>query len=326
MTLRIVFFGAGGPLALAALQALARARRPVAVVLPAAPPVRAARDLVRRLRRGVGQWSCRRLAARLGIPVLRFCPGDAARLAATLRGLAPDLLCVASFPSLLTVQILNSSRLGGINLHTSLLPRHRGADPLFWTYLEDDAQAGVSVHWLEQGFDSGDLILQRALALERGRPLADLYQELARTGASLLEEAVLRIEDGSAPRAPQDPCLATSDRPPRDHAVTIDFGAWGAERVWHVLRGLGGLHHSLIADAAGRAVAHGSARSFELRVPRCRPGTLERVRGGWRLHCGDGTVDVDAAPALVRIRHWLRSPADSAATRARGSKAGGNSL
>jgi methionyl-tRNA formyltransferase len=291
--MRVVLFGSGSPFSVAALEALAPAATVAAVVVPGAGPIRGPRSAVRALaRRGAGR-ALVRAAAQYGIPVLRHRPGREVELVADLGRLEAELGCVATYPSLLASATLAVFPRGVLGVHPSLLPRHRGPAPLFWTYFHEDAFAGVTVHWLDAGEDQGDIVLQDKIPLARGRPGPDLYAEIARRGAALLARAVAEVEAGIAGRTAQDPSLATREPAPDRTEWTIDFATWGAERVWHFLRGVDGMHAAL-RDEKGRFVLHGPVRGYRLESPAARPGSIELVAGGWRLTCRDGVVELEA--------------------------------
>jgi methionyl-tRNA formyltransferase len=301
--MRVVLYGSGSPVSLAALEALPPVADVAAVVVPAGRPIRGLRSALRgwsgrRARRGLA-----RAARRLRVPVLRARPGTDAGVESALGRLRPDLVCVATFPHLLPASVLGIPRLGALGLHPALLPRHRGPDPLFWTYREGDVEAGVTVFWMDAGEDKGDIVLQEAIPLARGRPGPDLYAEVARRGAGLLARAVLAVEAGSAPRVPQDPARATREPAPDHAAWRIDFDAWGAERVWHFLRGVAARGGAL-PDGRGGVALHGEVRGCRLGPAEGTPGQMRRSAGGWSLVCRDGVVEMDAAGAATRAR-WL---------------------
>jgi methionyl-tRNA formyltransferase len=291
--LRVVLFGSGSPASILAAQALSD--RLAGVVVPSGP------------RRARAAAPLERSARELGVPVLRHPPRGADDLAVRLRVLAPDLLVVATYPCLLAPSLLGLAGPGVLGLHPSLLPRHRGPEALLWTYLAGDAQAGVSVFWLEEAADAGPVCLQEAVPLPRGRRLADLYGELAQRGARLLRQAVGDVEEGRAARLPQDPAQATQ-APPTRGAVRLDAAGWSVEHAWHVLRGA----------CEGRAVELGTGGARLVvaevgdytRAPGGPPGTIERTPSERRLWCADGYVSFTAVPAwrvlAARLRHRVR--------------------
>jgi methionyl-tRNA formyltransferase len=208
-----------------------------------------------------------------------------------LRDLQADLIAVATFPALLPRAILETAGAGSIGLHPSPLPRHRGPAPLFWTYHDDDAEAGVSVFQLDDGVDAGALLGREAFALERGRLGSDLYGEIARRGGALLARAALDVTSGRATPVAQDEARATREPFPRPGRWRIDFDSWGAERVWHFLRGVGE-RGGILEIAGGRSLEHGPAASFVQATPQRPPGTIEPLGNELLVHCRDGHVVV----------------------------------
>ncbi len=273
--MRVLFFGSGSPASLIALRKLLPVSEVGGVVVPNAGSASALAGFARKQRLRTYIFNSRRQET-LAEDVTR--DGD-----------RPELLCVASFPSILKPALLSLPTRGGINLHWSVLPKHRGPDPLFWTYLCDDRMTGVTVHWLDERVDAGDMLLQREIALTRGRPLIDLYGELAAMGSELLAEAITLIGQGRAPRLPQSEVLATQE-PSRDTGTwRIDLERWPAERVWHVVRGLTGNSASLL----GSSIVHGPARECVIQSHGRSTGTIEEITNGWRVFCFDGYVDIE---------------------------------
>jgi methionyl-tRNA formyltransferase len=281
--LRVLFFGSGSPASVIALGALARAATITGVVVPkegrgAAPLVAAAR--------------------RSGFEIHNF---GSLRIKDR-----PDLICVATFPSIIGPDILELAARGGINAHWSLLPRHRGPDPLFWTYLNDDRWTGVTIHWLDEAADTGPILLQRDIPLKRGRSIVDVYNELASIAADLFSSAISLIGGGTAPRIAQDESRATREGSRNATAWRIDAASWPAERVWHVVRGLTVGKAALLRDANGAPIDHGPARAFTVAKTDKPPGMIQRNGSGWRVYCVDGYVDVDFAPRTTLLRRILR--------------------
>ncbi len=98
----------------------------------------------------------------------------------------PDLIVVGCFPLRIPGTLLTSAQIGAINIHPSMLPSHRGPDPLFWTFHAGDTDAGVSIHHLTAAFDDGSIISQESTSLPTNTALSDLDATLADMGAGLL--------------------------------------------------------------------------------------------------------------------------------------------
>jgi len=291
IALRIALFGSGSPASVLALRALAERAVVVAVVLPAGPPSFGPRAAYRALRRRMQARPLHAEARRQRIPCLQYHPGEGEQLIPELGRLRIDLICVATFPYLLPAGLLAAAPCGAVGVHPSPLPRHRGPAPLFWTYFDDDANAGVSVFGLEKRADTGDVLLQETFRLARGRLGSDLYDEIARRGAALLDQAVCEIGAGREVRVPQNESRATHEPRPLRGNWRIDFETWGCERLWHFLRGVGE-GGRILTDQRGRPLAHGPARSAIASAPERPPGTIELGAGGLVVHCRDGRVEV----------------------------------
>jgi methionyl-tRNA formyltransferase len=275
--LTIVGFASGSPLSQMAMARLARDHRLAAIVRPPARRGGVLRRLARALRRPAQPLTCH------GVPLIKM--SEVARY-------APDVIVVASFPRLIPPAVAAAARLGALNLHTSALPRHRGVDGIFGTYFDDDRDAAMTIHWIDERIDAGDIAAQELLPLERGRALRELYMELAGLGVELLTDVLARVASGEMPRRKQDESLATHRSAVDIARARIPFADWPAERVWHVLSGLGDQRSGLINDAAGLPLAHGRATQFR-RSPDTEPGRIAVVDGKYQLHCRDGVVTLE---------------------------------
>ena len=147
-------------------------------------------------------------ALEAGLPVLQ--PG---RLDAAAReqvaALAPDLLVVVAYGRIFGPRFLALFPKGGVNVHPSLLPRHRGPSPLQAAILAGDTETGVTIQYLAEEMDAGDIILQESVALSQTTTVAELHDDLGARGARLLVQAVRSIARGTADSHPQDHRLAT---------------------------------------------------------------------------------------------------------------------
>ncbi len=151
-------------------------------------------------------------AERLGFPVqqpLKIREPDAIE---AMRATQPDLVIVVAYGQILPKSILDIPCLGCVNVHTSLLPRWRGAAPIQYAILHGDRETGVTTMYMDEHMDTGDIILQRSELIRPDDTSATLHDRLAKLGAELLVETVAQIAEGKAPRAKQDETRATYAR------------------------------------------------------------------------------------------------------------------
>ena len=120
-----------------------------------------------------------------------------------IKNIAPDLIVVAAYGKILPEDILNAPRLGSINVHSSLLPKYRGAAPINWAILNGESETGVTIMYMAKGLDTGDIILCAKTAIDPDEDANELTKRLAELGAKSLSEAVAELENGTAPRTPQ---------------------------------------------------------------------------------------------------------------------------
>ena len=121
-----------------------------------------------------------------------------------VKGLAPELTVVAAYGKLLPEEILAVPPLGSINVHSSLLPKYRGAAPINWAILNGETTTGVSIMYMAKALDAGDVILQKSTAIGPEEDAPALTARLAQLGAEALSETVAALAAGTASRTPQD--------------------------------------------------------------------------------------------------------------------------
>jgi len=126
-----------------------------------------------------------------------------------LKSLEPDLCVTAAFGQLLSQEILDIPRLGTINVHSSLLPRHRGSAPINWSIIMGDTVTGVTTMFTDKGMDTGDILLMKETPIGEKETAGELSDRLAEMGAGLLIETIRALEAGTLTRIPQDHDAAT---------------------------------------------------------------------------------------------------------------------
>jgi methionyl-tRNA formyltransferase len=155
---------------------------------------------------------------------------------ALLAGLHPDLMVVACFPSIFPASVLQLPRYGCLNLHPSLLPAYRGPAPLFWMARQGEHQAGVTLHFMDEGADSGDIVAQTAFLWPEGSSGPELERRCAAEGGQLLLAAVKPLaQTGQVARRPQPKEGSSYFSWPRDEDLVIPTN-WEAGRAFNFVR------------------------------------------------------------------------------------------
>lgn len=201
--MRIVFFGTPD-IALPSLYLLNNKHDVTAVVCqpdkpvgrkktPHAPPVKA--------------W-----AEENGIPVQQPTKLNDGTFEAWLRNENPDVCVLVAYGRILKQPILEVPRLGFVNLHPSLLPKHRGPSPIHTAVLNGDTETGVTIMRLDAGTDTGDILLQKSMPLPPEATTLEMAMELATLGAEMVMETLEQVEDGTAVHVKQDGSLVTHTR------------------------------------------------------------------------------------------------------------------
>lgn len=233
---RVVFFGMPGLLSAKVLKGLLRAPCEVVGVVcaeKAAQRVPPALYPLRALVRMVNDPY--HIAGAHCIPCLRVRYANNAETIGWLKGRSPDLACIAAFPELLGCELLAVPSIGTLNVHPSLLPRYRGPAPLFWMARAGEVQGGVTVHWVDAGEDTGDILLQEAFPIPKDMTSEELLVKAATVGSRLMRRAVEAVaHHGRA--APSHPQSDGHRNPrPRHEDAAVD-PSWGAQRIYRFVR------------------------------------------------------------------------------------------
>jgi methionyl-tRNA formyltransferase len=157
-----------------------------------------------------------------GIRVLQF-DRISAEGENALREIAPDLMITAAYGQILSQKIIDVPPFGIINVHASLLPKYRGAAPIQGAVINGEKITGVTIMKTERGLDSGDILLQKAIAINDGETAGELSCRLSKLGAEALLEAVKLIESGKAVYTKQNDEAATYFKTIKKEDARIDF-------------------------------------------------------------------------------------------------------
>ena len=227
-------------------------------------------------------------ALSVGLPVFQpFKMRDGEALA-ILRELNPDLIAVAAYGKILPVDILELPPLGCVNVHSSLLPKYRGAAPINWAILNGEDETGVTIQRMAEGIDTGDILAQAGTPIGINENAAQLLARLAQMGAELLVKTVRKLEDGSAKATPQDESCASYAPMLSKELSTMNWRKT-ARQLHDQVRGLYPWPSAVAAlDGIRCKIIRTSLLEEESNQ---QPGTvLQADKKGLRIACGDGRV------------------------------------
>ena len=237
----------------------------------------------------------RALAA--GVPVLQ--PERIRRDVEQLKALQADVFVVIAYGQLLPRSVLEIPRLGCLNVHASLLPRHRGASPIQAAIREGNAQTGVTIMWMDEGLDTGDILLQDPIDIQRTDTGGMLHDKLAQIAPAGLLKALALVEDGTAPHIKQDDALSTHSRKLERVHGRLDWtrSAEELERLIRAYNPWPGTFCLLPARTDDAAAASLQLKVHQSQVVRdaeaCpMPGTVLRADDRLFVSCGQGVLEL----------------------------------
>jgi len=283
MSLRIAF--AGTPqFALPALRALLGSRHQVIGVLTQ-PDRPAGRGLELRAS------PVKLLAAESGLPLAQPTTLRTAEGRAALSEWGPELLVVVAYGLILPPPVLALPRLGCLNIHGSLLPRWRGAAPIHRALLAGDAETGVTIMQLDEGLDTGPIVLERRRPIGPHDTAGDLHDALAELGAAALLDAIDGLASGTLVPHAQPRDGATYAPKIEKSEAQIDWHASAAS----LDRQIRAFNPWPIAETrfAGESLRLLRARVLDARTRAAEPGTVLGIADdGLRVACGEGVLAV----------------------------------
>jgi methionyl-tRNA formyltransferase len=223
--MRLIMLGTG-PFAVPTLEALAASQHEIALVITRPPTGRTA-----------AASPLQRASESLNLPVWSPDTVNDPNAQSKIAALAPDLLVVCDYGEILRPETLATARLGGINLHGSLLPKYRGAAPVQWAILRGESETGNSVIQMTPGLDAGPLLGQQATPIDPDEDAEQLEHRLAAMGADLVVRVVNELEAGTTKPITQDAAATTKAPRLRKEQGGIDWSRSAIE-IKNQVRGL----------------------------------------------------------------------------------------
>jgi methionyl-tRNA formyltransferase len=294
---RLVFFGLDGPFSTIPLEALSRADlKPILVVHGLEKDQHRLREVVEHHPAKGGLLSRFKSKARghlideahrLGIDVVRTDDANCASVASAIENLAADAFVIAGFPHLLSRALIANFRVGGLNIHPGRLPGERGPAPLFWALKLGRTAIGWTIHVVDPGEDSGDVVAEGELSFEPGTDGQQILRRCAEAAVPYLLRAVRGLLEGDLVRMPQDRVRARRCPRPdfRDGMIDADRPA---EQVYVFVGGCAA-SYSVFAECGGdrffikRPISYDANTTLPFEylltgdrlILRCNPGVVE---------------------------------------------------
>jgi methionyl-tRNA formyltransferase len=230
----------------------------------------------------------KQLAEKLGIPVLQPPGIRTEEFVRELEKLNPDLICVVAYGKILPKAVLDLPRLGCINVHASLLPEYRGAAPVNWAIARGEKVTGVTTMMMDEGMDTGDILLQREIPIVEEDTGETLSEGLSQLGAELLIETIELLKKGELEPQEQDDSQATYAPLLKKEDGRIDWGKPAVE-IGNQVRGM------LPWPGAFTTVDGKLLKVFKVCVleGKGKPGeVIESQSGVLRVGTGEGIIDI----------------------------------
>lgn len=206
---------------------------------------------------------------------------------ATLEALAPEAIVVVAYGRIIPPWMLRLPRLGCVNLHASLLPKYRGAAPIQWAVAMGETVSGNTTMLLEEGLDTGPILLQQEIPIAPGQTATELFDVLAKSGAPLLVKTLAGLEDGTVVPKPQDHSRATLAPILTRDDGRMDFSKYTARELWNRWRGFQPWPGAYTGLDGKKLIVH-RMQVAEKDGP-AETGAIELTGGALLVACAQGT-------------------------------------
>jgi methionyl-tRNA formyltransferase len=277
--LRTVFMGTA-PFALPTLRSLADTEEVIAVITQPDRP------------RGRGQEvappPAKGLALDLDLQVLQPERVKDPHFIAQLEELKPDVIVVAAFGQILPPAVLNLPRMGCINVHPSLLPKYRGAAPINWAIINGESKTGVTTYLMDEGMDTGPILLVREVEIKADETAQELGEQLAEIGGKLARKTIQGLKEKALQPIPQDEQGATYAPLLKKEDGLIQWEE-EADRIRNQIRGM-----------VPWPVAFTWRKGKRMKLFRVRtgngagaPGEITSIESGIEVACGKGSLFIE---------------------------------
>lgn len=235
-------------------------------------------------------------AVEKGLPVFQPERIKRPEAVAELKKYEADVFVVAAFGQILSKEILDMPKFGCLNIHASLLPRYRGSSPIQWAVINGEEKTGVTIQQMNEGVDTGDILYQKEILLDRKETGESLFDRLEVLGAEAIVETLSLLEEGKLTPVPQNEALATHTRMLDKAMGELDFTK-SATELERLVRGLNSWPSAYTFFAGKQLkiweadVCDGSFPEKTTEMP--KPGTVIKVeKDCFYVACGEGALKI----------------------------------
>lgn len=202
-----------------------------------------------------------------------------------------DLYVVAAFGQILSKEILDIPKFGCVNIHASLLPKYRGAAPIQWAVINGEEKTGITIQQMNEGVDTGDILLQKEYYLAEDETGASLFERLCDLGAKAIVEAISKIEEGSLVPTPQNEEESTHAKMLTKAMGEIDFSK-EAVVIERLIRGLNSWP-SAYTYYKGKAMKIWGAKVVACDASECETGVIvAKDKESFTVLCGKDKLQI----------------------------------
>ncbi len=211
-----------------------------------------------------------------------------------LQNLNPDVLILHQAP-ILTSEIFSIPRFGTLNIHPSLLPKYRGSNPYFWLYYNLDMAAGITLHYIDDNIDTGDIVGQGGYDIALGTPASDVGKVLINNYAiPLLIKAIQTLESTGKLKTTSQPVDSPTPYAKRltieAYYDALDFENWELEHLWHVLNSNDQWRDVFLAKIENSGSYNWAIKGVERREVSMPYGEIEEDSGGYHIKHKQGVI------------------------------------
>lgn len=211
--------------------------------------------------------------------------------ASLLDELQPELIAVAAYGKILPKNVIDYPKYGCINVHGSLLPEYRGAAPMQRAIIDGKSVTGVTIMYMAEGLDTGDMLLKRELIIGEDDNFETVHDGLGALGASTLIELLDMLEDGTATRTPQDDSLSTYAKKITKEDCALCFDC-DARTLHNLIRGLSPIPLAFTHTPNGKLLKIIESRICDESTEHSTAGEVLSVDGGIEVACKKGSIKI----------------------------------